>query len=119
MSYQLRRLNPPSPVTEPMTQTQDKPWPVPSVFDEDVSDEVLADWVLSTLTQRELDILMMIYRGEHSKQICFKLGIAKRTVDIHRHRIARKLHLHSIAEQVILGWRIRNVREFKEMAQGY
>ena len=118
MNYQLRKLNPPNPV-EMEQESQPQQVQAPSVFDESISDLFLAEWVLSTLTQRELDILMMIYRGEHSKQICFKLGIAKRTVDIYRHRIACKLHLHSIAEQVILGWHIHNVREFKEMVKGY
>jgi DNA-binding NarL/FixJ family response regulator len=49
------------------------------------------------LTQRQIEILTQIARGEASKEIGFKMGISAKTVDVHRARIMERLDLHNIA----------------------
>ncbi|OPY81995.1 MAG: Response regulator protein TodT [Syntrophorhabdus sp. PtaU1.Bin153] len=54
------------------------------------------------LTPREYEILRYIISGLLNKQIGFKLGIAEKTIKIHRGRIMAKLHVTSVADLVRL-----------------
>ena len=49
------------------------------------------------LTEREIEILILIAEGLSSKQIGEKLFISPRTVDTHRTNLMNKLDIHNIA----------------------
>jgi len=48
-------------------------------------------------TERQLDVLKRLARGEAAKEIAFELGLSPKTVDAHRARIMEKLHLSDAA----------------------
>jgi two-component system response regulator FixJ len=50
------------------------------------------------LTPRELDVLRHVVEGRLNKQIAADLGIAERTVKLHRTAITTKLKVHSVAK---------------------
>lgn len=52
---------------------------------------------LSTLTEREIDVLKLIAEGLSNKEIGEQLFISHRTVDTHRTNLMRKLDVHNIA----------------------
>ena len=56
----------------------------------------------SLLTARELDVLRYVITGMLNKQIAHKLGIAEKTVKVHRGRIMEKLGIDSVADLVRL-----------------
>ena len=56
--------------------------------------------LLSSLTEREREVLDMVSRGWASKEIAEALEISPRTVDTHRANIASKLGTSSVAEFV-------------------
>lgn len=45
------------------------------------------------LTERQIQILVMIGRGQASKEIAFDLGLSSKTVDVHRARIMERLNI--------------------------
>lgn len=49
------------------------------------------------LTARDREVLVLIAEGNSNKEIGNQLGIAVRTVETHRERIMRRLHIHSVA----------------------
>jgi len=51
-----------------------------------------------TLTERELEVLAHVVRGQLNKQIAGDLGIHVRTVKLHRTAITTKLKVQSVAE---------------------
>lgn len=55
---------------------------------------------LDLLTQREREVLALIAAGLPSKTIAMKLRISKRTVDMHRHRMLRKVNAKSSIDMV-------------------
>jgi two-component system, LuxR family, response regulator FixJ len=55
---------------------------------------------IGQLTPREHEILQYLITGMLNKQIAFKLGIAEKTVKIHRARVLEKLGARSVAELV-------------------
>jgi two-component system, LuxR family, response regulator FixJ len=57
---------------------------------------------LATLSQRERDVLEHVVRGRLNKQIAADLGIAERTVKLHRTAITTKLQVRSVAELTLL-----------------
>jgi len=57
---------------------------------------------LETLTPRELEVLRCMISGAPSKQIGAFLGIAEKTVKVHRGRVKGKLGVASMAELVRL-----------------
>lgn len=57
---------------------------------------------LQRLTPREHEVLRYIITGMLNKQIGFKLGIAEKTIKIHRGRIMEKLRIGSVADLVRL-----------------
>jgi FixJ family two-component response regulator len=55
---------------------------------------------IELLTSRELEILRYVITGMLNKQIALELGIAEKTVKVHRGRIMEKLCVVSVAELV-------------------
>lgn len=53
---------------------------------------------LSSLSEREADVLKLIADGHNTKQIAAELGLSVKTVESHRLRLMSKLNLHSVAE---------------------
>jgi len=51
-----------------------------------------------TLTERELEVLSHVVRGQLNKQIASDLGLHERTVKLHRTAITTKLKVQSVAE---------------------
>jgi DNA-binding NarL/FixJ family response regulator len=49
------------------------------------------------LTDRQVEILTLIARGQASKQIAHALGLSSKTVDVHRARIMERLSLNDVA----------------------
>jgi two-component system, NarL family, response regulator YdfI len=56
--------------------------------------------VESTLTERELEVLLSASRGERNKEIAYKLGITERTVKAHLQSIYQKFGVDSRAAAV-------------------
>jgi len=52
------------------------------------------------LTERELEVLQAVARGERSKEIAFRLGITERTVKAHLSSIYSKLGVDSRAAAI-------------------
>jgi NarL family two-component system response regulator YdfI len=57
----------------------------------------------STLTERELEVLQSISRGERNKEIAYHLGITERTVKAHLQSIYQKFGVDSRAAAVAVG----------------
>lgn len=55
---------------------------------------------INQLTKRELEIVNMIKEGHSSKEIAEKLFISKRTVEVHRYNIFRKLDVNNITSLI-------------------
>jgi DNA-binding NarL/FixJ family response regulator len=56
---------------------------------------------MQTLTKREHEILSLLAKGLHYKEIAEKLGISTSTVRAHLHTIYGKLHVQSRTEAVV------------------
>ncbi len=56
--------------------------------------------MLASLTPRELDVMKHVITGMLNKQIAAELGIAEKTVKIHRGRMMRKTHTTSVPELI-------------------
>jgi len=52
------------------------------------------------LTNREIEVLVLIAKGNTNRQISEQLNISTRTVETHRSNIMDKLNLHSRVELV-------------------
>jgi DNA-binding NarL/FixJ family response regulator len=50
------------------------------------------------LTKREREVLLLVKEGLPSKTIARRLQISEKTVDVHKHKLRRKLHLRTEAE---------------------
>ncbi len=57
---------------------------------------------LSTLTRRERQVFEQVVAGKLNKQIAAQLGIAEKTIKVHRARVMRKMHATSLVELVHL-----------------
>lgn len=55
---------------------------------------------LNLLSPREKQVLREVTRGKHSKVIAYELGIARKTVDVHRTSIRTKLKTRSLPELI-------------------
>lgn len=61
-----------------------------------------ADPRLAALTEREREVLQLVARGLHAKEIARELGISPRTVEVHKARVMDKLGARNVAELVRL-----------------
>jgi two-component system, NarL family, response regulator NreC len=52
------------------------------------------------LTQRELEVLRLVAEGHSNPVIAEHLGLSRKTVDVHRTNLMRKLDLHDVTEVV-------------------
>ncbi len=57
---------------------------------------------LAKLSQRELEVMDLVLRGFLNKQISDALGIAMRTVEVHRSRVLAKMSARNAAELAVL-----------------
>jgi RNA polymerase sigma factor (sigma-70 family) len=57
---------------------------------------------LAALTEREREVLQLVARGLHAKEIARELDISPRTVEVHKARIMDKLGARNVAELVRL-----------------
>jgi len=57
---------------------------------------------LGSLSEREREVLLRVAAGKLNKQIADELGIAMRTVEVHRARVFAKLSVRSAAEAATL-----------------
>ncbi|MGV8025003.1 MAG: LuxR C-terminal-related transcriptional regulator [Anaerolineaceae bacterium] len=60
----------------------------------------LNDEVIEPLSERELEILVLISQGFSNQQIALKLHLSLSTVKVHSYNIYRKLHVHSRVQAV-------------------
>lgn len=58
--------------------------------------------MLDLLTPREFEVMQLVSTGLLNKQVSGELGIAEKTVKVHRGRVMEKLRVNSIAELVRL-----------------
>lgn len=63
---------------------------------EDAQHEV----VLAPLSARERDVLALVVKGMHNRQIAETLGISPRTVEVHRARLMKKLNAGTLADLI-------------------
>ena len=55
---------------------------------------------IAQLSARELEVLKLVLLGHLNKEIGFALGIAEKTVKVHRSRVMEKMEAGSVAELV-------------------
>jgi len=65
-------------------------------------ENLLAREKLVALTPREKDVMNLVIKGRLNKQIAVDLGIAEKTVKIHRGRVMVKTGSQSVAELLLL-----------------
>ena len=58
-----------------------------------------------SLTEREREVLRMVAQGWSTKEIALRLNISRRTVDMHRGNLMRKLDIRSVARLTQLALR--------------
>src|SRR5438309_5825716 len=58
--------------------------------------------LLDSLTPREFEVMQLVITGMLNKQVGGELGMAEKTVKVHRGRVMRKLGVISVAELVRL-----------------
>jgi len=63
---------------------------------------------LSVLTTRERQVMELVAKGSHNREIASTLGISPRTVEVHKARVMDKLQVRSAAELVRIVLRIPN-----------
>ncbi len=56
--------------------------------------------LIDSLTPREMEVLRYVISGKLNKQIAYALGIAEKTVKVHRSRVMEKTKCSSVAELV-------------------
>lgn len=62
---------------------------------------------LATLSARELEVMGLILQGQLNKQIADTLGIAQRTVEVHRARVLQKTGARNSVELAQMNARLR------------
>jgi FixJ family two-component response regulator len=66
------------------------------------------------LTARERQVLALVVTGKLNKQTAGDLGIAERTVKVHRARVMEKMQVQSLAELVLLAQRLGAMASTKD-----
>ncbi|WP_341495989.1 response regulator [Photobacterium damselae subsp. damselae] len=73
-----------------------------SIVKEYLSDDLAQDSLLSTLTDRELQILQEVAKGHRNKQIADTLFISESTVKVHMKSLLKKLQVKSRTAATVL-----------------
>jgi DNA-binding NarL/FixJ family response regulator len=60
----------------------------------------MAQTGINSLSQREVEVIEYIKKGNSSKQIAWALNISKKTIEVHRYNIMKKLNLGNVAALV-------------------
>lgn len=55
---------------------------------------------LSSLTERERQVMDEVVAGRTNKEIAYRLGVAERTVEVHRSRVMEKMRARTLADLV-------------------
>src|SRR5690606_4769152 len=80
-----------------------------AVRESDVSDEALAElrgrWA-DELTERELDVALLVVQGASNREAADQLYLSVRTVEVHLGRVFRKLGVRSRVELTVLAHRV-------------
>ncbi len=80
-----------------------------AVRDRDVQDEALAElrgrWA-DELTERELDVALLVVQGASNREAADQLYLSVRTVEVHLGRVFRKLGVRSRVELTVLAHRV-------------
>jgi FixJ family two-component response regulator len=66
------------------------------------AERIEARRLLDLLTPREFEVMQLVIRGMLNKQVGGELGVAEKTVKVHRGRVMQKLGVTSVAELVQL-----------------
>jgi RNA polymerase sigma factor (sigma-70 family) len=83
-------------------------------FSPDISQEILASSTdnqqprarkLSSLTERQEQVLKLLAMGKTNREIAKELGISARTVEAHRTQLMKRLDVHTLSGLVILALR--------------
>lgn len=53
---------------------------------------------LATLTEREFEVLKLFVEGQNTKVIAKQLGVSYQTIDKHRNRALKKMHVNSLID---------------------
>ena len=77
----------------------------------DRSHHVMTQQRLSSLTPREWEVIAQVMSGRLNKQIAGDLGIAEKTVKVHRGRAMEKMRVRSVAELVRMVERDRDATD--------
>jgi RNA polymerase sigma factor (sigma-70 family) len=65
-----------------------------------VREAALVERQLSVLTARERQVMDLVAKGRHNREIASALGISPRTVEVHKARVMDKLQVRSVPELV-------------------
>jgi len=66
------------------------------------AEQIEARRLLDSLTPREFEVMQLVISGMLNKQVGVELGMAEKTVKVHRGRVTQKLRVTSVAELVRL-----------------
>ena len=105
IDFLCKPLNPPRllKAIEEAAQKQQKVRETAAAFDQ-----------FSSLTQREQEVFGLVTRGMLNKQIAAQLGIAEKTIKVHRGRVMKKMAVRSVADLVRLSERIISTENWRQ-----
>lgn len=63
--------------------------------------------ILTTLTEREVEVLLLVAAGLRNYEIAVDLRVSVKTVEFHLSNIMSKLHSRSRTEAVVRAWQSR------------
>ena len=66
--------------------------------------------MLKALTPREREVLILIAEGKSGREIATELGVAFKTVLVHRHNLHRKLGVHKSVLLTRMAIRMKLIR---------
>jgi FixJ family two-component response regulator len=64
----------------------------------------------ATLTNREREVMGLVTQGLLNKQIAAELGIAEKTIKVHRAQVMHKMHAGSVAQLTHISERLQGLR---------
>ena len=70
---------------------------------------------LNSLSQREIEIISYIKKGDSSKEIADSLSISVKTVEVHRYNILKKLNLKNSPKKILKISNIKSMQHFKSL----